>query len=224
MATDLALLRLLQLVSPQLPIGAYAYSQGMEYAVQAEWVCDEADVQAWLHGVLCHGLAQLDVPVLLRLYRAWDENDLESIEYWSRCLRASRESAELQAEDRHLGMALARLLTDIKIEDARSWMRAPHVTLATMFSLAATRWGIRFEQAATGYLYAWAENQVAAAIKLVPLGQTAGQRILSAVMSDIVTAVRNGMQVIDTDIGFAAPRLAIGSALHESQYSRLFRS
>lgn len=111
-------LRLLQLVSPSLPVGAYAYSQGLEQAVEAGWVNDAATVQAWIGGLLQHTLCTLDVPVLLRLHAAWRASDHNAVRQWSAWLHACRESAELQAEDRQLGNALARLLSDLGIDDA----------------------------------------------------------------------------------------------------------
>jgi urease accessory protein len=219
-----ALLRLMQLVSPALPVGAYAYSQGMEYAVHAAWLQDEASVARWILGLLQNPLSRLDVPVLARLYAAWESSDRDAVEYWSAFLSASRESRELQDEDRQLGMALARLLKDLGIEESAAWVNHPKASLATLFSLAAFRWQVPLVSAAQGYLWAWTENQVAAAIKLVPLGQTAGQRILSQASAVIPAAVNCGLVLNDEDIVFVSQRLAMGSALHEEQYSRLFRS
>lgn len=217
-------LRLWQLISPALPIGAYAYSQGMEYAVNANWITDEDEAAEWIEGQLSSVLACLDVPVFARLYRAWGEDDEERLEYWSRFLLASRESSELVAEDRYLGTALARLLIDLGIEQARRWQDHSYSAYATVFTLAANHWSIDLDAAAEGYLWAWGENQVAAAIKLVPLGQTAGQRILSSLIDAIPEAVLHGLTLEDDDIGGLAPGLGIASALHETQYTRLFRS
>jgi urease accessory protein len=217
-------LRLWQLISPALPVGAYAYSAGQEYAVTAGWVHDEDSAAEWIIGLLMHSLAGLDVPVLVRLYDAWQADDEESVNRWTRLLLAARESAELQAEDRHLGGALARLLFDLGLKEAESWRDSKQVSFATLFALATARWAIPSEEAAQGYLWAWCENQVAAAIKLVPLGQTAGQRILSRAAARIPLAVESGRAVNDEDIGMLAPGLGIASALHETQYSRLFRS
>jgi urease accessory protein len=219
-----ALLRLMQLVSPALPVGAYAYSQGMEHAVDAGWLRDEESLGVWILGLLQHLLARVDVPVLARLYRAWLVSDEESLLYWSAYLRACRESRELQEEDSQMGKALARLLRDLNMAEAAPWVEHPASGFAVLFSLAAARWRVPLPAAAQGYMWSWAENQVAAAIKLVPLGQTAGQRILSRVSAVIPAAVSRGLGLGDEQIGFVAQRLAMGSALHEHQYSRLFRS
>ena len=110
--------RLLQLCSPSLPVGAYAYSQGLECAVERGWVRDEASAGDWILGLLNHGLRNLDLPVLARLYRAWRAADPNAARRWNAWLYASREAAELQREDHHLGTALARLLTDLGIAEA----------------------------------------------------------------------------------------------------------
>lgn len=223
-ADHLALLRLLQLASPLLPVGAYAYSQGLEYAVTQGWVTNEAQTKEWLVGLLQHPLGQLDIPILARLYQAWSDNDGTRVAFWNGQLFASRETAELQQEDCHLGTALARLLTDFDITAAEPWRRANRVCFATLFSLAAVHWKISLEKTALAYLWAWAENHISAAIKLVPLGQTAGQRVLSQVIPDITAIVHHGLALNDDEIGCSAPGLALASALHETQYSRLFRS
>ncbi|MEJ2553897.1 MAG: urease accessory UreF family protein [Gammaproteobacteria bacterium] len=219
-----ALLRLMQLVSPALPVGAYAYSQGMEFAVHTKWLQDEAAVGEWIQGLSQQLLARVDVPVLARLYRAWHTHDESALLYWSAYLRACRESRELQEEDRQLGGALARLLRDLDMTEAEAWIDHRNTAFAVLFSLAAVRWRIPLQVAAQGYLWAWAENQVAAAIKLVPLGQTAGQRILSRLSGSLPAAAARGLAMSDEQIGFVAQRWAMGSALHEHQYSRLFRS
>jgi urease accessory protein len=216
--------RLLQLCSPSLPVGAYAYSQGLESAVERGWVRDEISAGAWILGLLNHSLRRLDLPVFARLYRGWQDGDMDAVRRWNARLYASREAAELQQEDQHLGLALARLLVDLGLDDARSWLKAPRVCFATLFSLAAARWEIPLPEAATGYAWAWTENQTIAATRLIPLGQTASQRLLLSAGPVIAAAVEHGMTVADADIGAAAPGLALAAALHETQYSRLFRS
>lgn len=218
------LLRLLQLSSPMLPVGAYAYSQGLEYAVHAGWVRDERTARAWIDGVLCECLARLDVPVLARLHHAWCAADDAAVHHWSNFLHASRESAELQREDRHLGQALARLLKDLDVGEAARWTAHPRASFAGLFALAAARWKIPLSMTTHGYLWAWVENQAAAAMKLIPLGQTAGQRILRGAASVMPRLVEAGLTLADDEIGYAAPGWALASALHENQYSRLFRS
>jgi urease accessory protein len=221
---DAALLRLLQLASPAFPIGAYAYSQGLEWAVESGVVRDEADATQWIVGQLQANLARLDVPVLARLHAAWQANDAAAVAAWSAFLYASRESAELRAESRQTGRSTAQALVSLGLTEAAAWVSQPQASVATLFALAAARWSIPVESLALAYLWAWTENQAACAIKLVPLGQTAGQRILAAAIEVIPRAVTAGLTVADDDIGYIAPALAIACARHETQYSRLFRS
>jgi len=214
----------LQLCSPTLPVGAYAYSQGLESAVERGWVRDAAGAGDWILGLLDHSLKRLDLPIFARLYRAWRDSDAEAIRRWNARLFASREAAELQREDAHLGAALARLLSDLGLDEAAPWRNAPRVCFATLFGLAAARWEIPLPEAATGYAWAWTENQVIAATRLIPLGQTASQRLLVAAGPVIARAVAAALRLPDEDIGAASPGLALAGALHETQYSRLFRS
>lgn len=220
----LALLRLLQLVSPALPVGAYAYSQGLEPAVAADWVRNEDSLREWIFGILEHSLCQLDLPVLGCLYRAWTDGDGAAVERWAAFVMAMRESAELQAEDRHLGLALARLLAELDIAEAGAWQTHRDVGWSVMFALAAARWEIPLAQTRYGYLWAWCENQVAAAVKLMPLGQTAGQRILSDCARRLPMLLERYAALPEAEIGQVSPGFAIASAQHETQYTRLFRS
>jgi urease accessory protein len=219
-----SLLRLLQLTSPALPIGAFAYSQGLEHAVNAGWVSDEASARAWIVGLLEESLAGLEVPVLGRLERAFVADDEDEARRWNELLLASRGSAELRAEEQRLGSALARLLVTLDVSGAERWAAMPEVSHLAMFALAAARWEIPGATAAGGYLFSWAENQVGAASRLVPLGQSSAQRILSRAGEVIPGALARGLALADDDIGFCAPGQAIGAALHETQYSRIFRS
>lgn len=216
--------RLWQLLSPTLPIGAYSYSGGLEYAIEAGWLKDAEGVFDWMDGQLHHTLARVDIPLLARLHRAWLENDQEAVHHFSAWLRASRETAELAAEDHHLGRALATLLADLGLTEAHVWRDDAGVGWATLYALALARWDIPLRDGAEGYLWSWCENQVAAAVKLVPLGQTAGQRLLLRAAERIGTSVSLGLALDDDGIGGTAPGVAIASSLHETQYSRLFRS
>lgn len=218
------LLRLLQLASPMLPVGAYAYSQGLEWAVESGWVHDEASAAEWIGGVLGQGPARLEVPVLARLYNAWANDDLAQVHHWSRYLDAARESGELQAEARQLGKSLAVLLDQLGIDAAREWKAVEYAGFPTLFALAAVHYRVPLPEAALGLLWAWCENQVVVAMKLVPLGQAAGQRMLSTLIEQLPAAAERGLGLSDDEIGALAPRLAIASARHETQYTRLFRS
>jgi urease accessory protein len=224
MATELALVRLLQLVSPGLPIGMYSYSQGLERAVDDGWVSNAVEAAEWISGLMDNCLTHIDLPLLARLYEAWENNDEARVVYWTQILVANRETAELRAEDRHTGQALARLLDSLGLVDVQIWLRKPEITLATLFSLVAVHWGISRRETLVGYLWGWLENQVLCAVKLVPLGQVAGQRLLIELAEKIPLLVDGALNVADDDIGGSAFGLALASSRHETQYSRLFRS
>ena len=224
MVTDLPLLRLLQLVSPGLPIGMYSYSQGLERAVEDRWITSDTDTRDWIQGLIERCVARVDLPIVARLHDAWGAVDLVAVEAWTRMLIAYRETAELRDEDRQTGQALARLAESLGIPDAGSWTRKPEATLATLFTLTAVNWGVPKRETVLGYLWSWLENQILCAVKLVPLGQVAGQRLLGELALELPTHVDQAMQLSDDQIGGSAFAFALASSRHEVQYSRLFRS
>jgi len=214
-----ATLRLWQLISANLPVGAYAYSNGLEQVIDAGDVRNEADVAAWLDDMLTAGLARTDLPVLIRVQRAAARGDVEIAMCWCRRLLAMRETAELRFADRNMGDALVQLLADLGVR-----MPEGPWPFAGAFAFAAAEWGVPVADAATGYAWSWCESQVAAAIKLVPLGHTAGQRVMLGRTAAIRSAVALALSLDDPEIGFSMSGLAIASARHETQYTRLFRS
>lgn len=218
-----SLLKLLYLVSPALPIGAYAYSQGQEYAVDGGWLDGEAELSDWILGVMRHSVGTTDLPVLLRCYRAWECNDASALNEWNDLLIATRETKELLLEDEQLGMGLVRVLETHGFTRHQDQFHAKP-SFATLFALAGQQWQIPIETLMHGFLWSWLENQVAAATKTVPLGQTQAQRIMMALMDSIPEITKAAMQVPDESIGAGLPGLAMASCLHERQYSRLFRS
>ena len=219
-----SLLKLMRLTSPSLPIGGYSYSQGLEFAISAGWVHDTSTVSDWIQGLLKNSLINLDLPVLQKLYEAWQESDTDRVRYWNNFLSANRDAFELQEEDRQLGKALARLLVDLGLGEAKPFSNPPYGGFLTLYALAAVRWNISLNDAAQGFLWMWAENKVLCAMKLIPLGQTDGQKILSAVIETISHVIMRGLDLPDEDIGYTTPGQGIASALHETQYTRLFRS
>lgn len=219
-----ALLSLLRLTSSSLPIGSFAYSQGMEYAVERGWIADADTARDWIAGLLRHALRWQDLPLFARLYRAWQADDAVAVVRWNARVLAAREARELHAEEGNVGVALARLLADLGIARAAAAPGEHAPGYLAMFALACVEWRIPLSEAAGGLLWAWSQNQVAAAIKLVPLGQTAGQRILQELVALIPPVVQQALTVADDDIGYTAPGLALASARHEGQYTRLFLS
>jgi urease accessory protein len=162
--------------------------------------------------------------VLARLLGAWRTGDAGAVDRWTAWLQASRPTRETRDEDRQLGAALARTLAGLEVDGAAAWTGRDDVTLAAMFALAAARFEIPTETALTGHAFAWAEAITSAAVRLVPLGQTAGQRLLAAAGDAIPAVVARALALEDDDLGAAAPGQALASAQHETLYSRLFRS
>jgi urease accessory protein len=224
MADPLPLLRLLQLASPALPIGAFNFSQGLEYAIDASWIRDGDEAREWILGVARHGIAPLDLPMLLRMHAAWSGADSAAARRLSQELVASRETQELRAEERHMGQSLAKILVHFGIDAAAGWQRDPAASYGCLFALAAAHAGATPHDTAVTYLWAWAENQTIAAVKLLPLGQTEGQRILEAIRQQVPALVAIAESMTDEEIGSATPLAAMASAWHETQYTRLFRS
>jgi urease accessory protein len=215
------LLRLMWMVSPALPIGSYAYSRGLEYAVNAGWVHDGESAGHWIEGVLRNQLATLDAPLLVRLHEAFRTSDLTAAGRWSRFLCAARESAETALEDRQLGLALARVLGEAGVELAASFRAGGY---ATLFALGCVAFDIAAHDAVLGYLFAFVEGQVTSASKLVPLGQRAAQSVLQPLLTSVEELAHAAFSVSDDELGAFTPGLALASALHETQYARLFRS
>jgi urease accessory protein len=206
----MSLARLLQLASPALPVGAYSYSQGLEAAIEAGLVKDAASAERWIGDVLELGVARLEAPILRRLME-------EPTEELNALFIATRESAELRAETLQMGGSLATLLGELGIEVPFESPAFP-----TAYACAVRHWKIDAREALIAYLWSWLENQVMAALKAVPLGQTAGQKMLLA-LGERLEAIA-ARELAEGEWCNFMPALALLSARHETQYSRLFRS
>ncbi|WP_299595172.1 urease accessory protein UreF [uncultured Microbulbifer sp.] len=219
--TDAALLRLLQLSSASLPVGGYAFSQGLEYAIDTGWVKNLDDTRDWFSLQLIDSLAQVDCPILLRCHRALQQSDVEQLQYWNHYALACRETRELRLTDTATGNALIRLLVQLQIEPV---LPRQETSFVAAFAIAANYWQLNEDAAMLGLVWTWLENQVAAATKLVPLGQTQAQQLIGEIQQQVPAAIRRAYQLDDGELGAGLPALAIASAKHEHQYSRLFRS
>jgi len=220
--TDTSLLRLLQLSSSTLPVGGYAFSQGLEYAIDSGWLKNSEDVRAWLSLQLQQSLANTDLPLLTRQLRAARIQDREKMIYWNHYTLACRETSELRLNDTAMGAAMVRLLHHLDVPVLLCDKQ--EITFVAAFAMAAAHWQIDTPMACQGYLWSWLENQVAAATKLVPLGQTNAQQLLAELLPSIPQAIDYAETVSDLTIGASLPAVAMASAWHETQYSRLFRS
>lgn len=219
--TDNALLRLLQLSSAALPVGGYAFSQGLESAVEQAWLPDSKTVQSWLAIQLQESLARVDLPVLMRQLAALGDGNEAQLQVWNDVTLACRETAELRLTDTAMGEALLRLLGDLAVPLPGS-LKSP--VFVTVFSVACHHWQLDSRAACHGYAWSWLENQVVAATKLVPLGQTDAQSLLGLLLDEIPAAIDLAATLEDSEIGSSLPGLAMASVWHETQYSRLFRS
>ena len=223
-AQPAALVRLLHLVSPSLPVGAFTYSQGIEWAVEQGWLADAGDTEQWLADQLDNALARLDLPIAARMMTAVAAADRDALAGWTDQLLAARETSELRAEERQRGRALVDLLCAWDLADASAWRHLLAPSQTAGFAFAAVRWQIAVADALAGLAFSWAENLTLAAVKLVPLGQTDGQRLLANLAARIPSALDLALALGDDGIGASSPALAIASAGHEQQYTRLFRS
>jgi len=225
---SLQLARLLQLASPALPVGAYTYSQGLEWAVESGVVNDETSAGAWISDLLAHGIGRYEAPLVAALIAAWAAGDTAEVRRLDGDFLASRETAELRAETAQMGFSLRRLLRDLRDESLAgvgSVVEAqPEVAFPTVWAGIAAAWKLDPAAALTAYLWAWAENQVMAALKAVPLGQAAGQRLLADLGRRLPAIAESALTLPEAAWSNFTPAFAIACARHETQYSRLFRS
>jgi len=247
-----SLLALLQISSPSLPVGAFAYSQGLEYALDSGWCRNREEVQGWITNNLRFGLGQLDLPIYARIYRAWQTigqepsavvnepsavvneppatakkpsaGAEESLCFWNESLLAYRETKELYLEDVQVGCAYAQWHLGQGVERQVYLDLCPQPTVVAMSALASVLTHIELPQALLGFAWGWAENQIACASKAMPMGQTDGQRILQGLIPLLAEICEQALLLDDDQIGTSLLGSAMASSLHEQQYSRLFRS
>lgn len=224
----LALSRLLQLASPALPVGAYTYSQGLEWAIEAGTVGDEASAGRWIGDLLTHGIARCEAPLLAQAMLAWQNDAHGEAARLNDVFLASRETAELRAETVQMGFSLRRLLAELgslplrEVHDRiADW---PEVAFPIVWAGVAAAWQIDRRAALTAYLWCWAENQTMAALKAVPLGQAAGQRLLATLATRLPDLATVALDQPEAEWCNLAPAFALACCRHETQYSRLFRS
>lgn len=222
---QLALLRLLQLASPALPVGAYSYSEGIEALVEAGKLNDRSALETWMVQELQFGAIRVEAAVMVRAYRACQADDWKSVSYWNHWLSAARETEELRLQSLQMGRSLLRLLHDLQLlKQQYLFLQKDGCHFAIAFALAAAHWQIDLQPAILGYLHSWATNLINAGVKLIPLGQTAGQHLLLYLQPAIQRAVEEVLILPDNDLDSCGWGLSLASMQHETQYSRLFRS
>ena len=225
-----ALLQLMWLASPALPVGGFSYSEGLESAIDAGLVRDEASSGGWLLDQLALSLQRADLPLLASASRAWQRQDLARVASLNAWALQTRETRELRQQAEQMGRSLADWLRQRRPDDPRVAQLAalkPAPTWPLAYALAVAVTGAPLRESLLAYGFGWAENMVQAALKSVPLGQNAGQRVLGLLADALPAAVDAALRIAgtgDSQRQNLVPMLAILSARHEAQYSRLFRS
>jgi urease accessory protein len=229
--------KLLAWFSPAMPIGAYSYSHGLEYAVEAGLVTDAPALRDYLETALRHGTGQLDVSLLCVAWRAGRAEGCEEGACEGRSLAdilmlaaALRGSSELALESAAQGRALLTLLR-------QAWPAAPLDALAALcrqlevepahavtVGVACAAHGLPLQPCVVAFLHGFAANLISAGVRLVPLGQTDGQRLTAALEGTIQAVAADALAASLDDLGTASPMIDLCAIAHETQYTRLFRS
>ena len=229
-----SLLQLMWLASPALPIGGFSYSEGIEAGVDKSHIATESGANDWLLDQLHLSLARADMNVVSKAIPAWRRADLERIHELNEWILQTRESSEQRLQTEQMGRSMldwwrkqpsfhvASGFTQKFTDRSNSFFNSPTHPIA--FALAASSTQASTRDCLMSFAFGWAENMTQAAVRAVPLGQTAGQRILANLAAYIPGAVDHAMGLMDSERQAFSPMLAILSAQHETQYSRLFRS
>ncbi|MGB8700047.1 MAG: urease accessory protein UreF [Thermosynechococcaceae cyanobacterium] len=233
-ATPLSLLRLLQLASATLPVGAYSYSEGLETLTETGYLSSAIALQDWIVQELQYGSIRMEAGMMLRSQQAVLAQDGTRVLYWNRWWSATRDTEELRLQSWQMGRSLLRLWSDLEDPTAPESVAktalplqellAEECNFAIAFGVVAAAWQIEPMAALLGYLQSWATNLIAAGIKLIPLGQTAGQQILLNLQPEIITTAETLLTLPDDALETCGWGLSLASMAHETQYSRLFRS
>jgi len=229
------ILKLLQLSSSALPLGAYSYSEGLETAIEKDQIRGKEELQQWMSQELSHGAIRLETALMLRGYRCWVTQDWEGLQHWNHWTSAVKETSELRKQSWQMGNTLIRLL--LSLETVRSekkqahWGLEPGINVignpcnyGIAFGIGAAHWQIEEHSAVLGYLHSWATNLMNAGVKLIPMGQTLGQQLLLELHPEMETAATSILTLQDDDLYTCSWGLGLASMKHEIQYTRLFRS
>ncbi|WP_426357195.1 urease accessory protein UreF [Pseudocolwellia sp. HL-MZ19] len=227
--------RLLQLCSANLPVGGFSFSQGLEYAVEMGWISDSDSTSNWVELNLSQSIARTDLAIIKRQYEALINNDTSAFIRWNQHLIACRESNELHLADVAMGKALIRLLKQLDSPEIQQSLEqyealinpeniGSDISFVSTFVLIGSLFKLDLMLIQSGYCWTYIDNQVAAATKLVPLGQTQAQNLLFNITEKVEASIQLANSLQDEEIGASLPRLAMASAWHETQYTRLFRS
>ncbi|HCQ22391.1 MAG: urease accessory protein UreF [Aphanizomenon flos-aquae LD13] len=218
-------LAILQLASPALPVGAYGYSEGLEMLVENGTITNADNLKFWLKSELIYGSIRLDAGVIVRAFHAVKTDDIEALKRWNLWLSAARDTEELRAASWQMGRSLIQLLGKLEPEILPLVHAVGYPSnYAIAFAIACAHWDINIQVCLLAYLHSWANNLITAGIKLIPLGQTAGQELLLGLQPLLTTTVEEILLMEDDDLGCCNWGLSLASMQHEIQYTRLFRS
>lgn len=219
------LLSLLQLASPALPVGAYSYSEGLEILVERGAIATTNDLQSWIENSLNSGAIRIEAAILTRIWQAQNQQNFPQLQYWNHWTSAAKETEELRQQSWQMGRALHRLLSEIQpsLLPSLTAIGTPS-NYVVVFGIAAANWQIPLSETLLGYLQSWATNLIAAGIKLIPLGQTAGQKLILDLQPSFIQASQEILSLTDDDLSSCNWGLTLASMAHETQYTRLFRS
>lgn len=213
-----ALYRLMSWLSPSFPVGAFSYSHGIEYAVEAGLVRDEDSLRRWIAVGLAHEFGPVSGAMLRAAYEAKDSIALdEALED----ARAMVPTLEFELEHRAQGEAF---MTAFRAAWGDKDLPAGWVPYPCAVGIAAAASGVPLRPALIAFFHSVVSNLISAGIRTIPLGQTAGQRVLAALQSEVIAATDETLRRDPRDVGSAAPMLEWTSIKHETQYTRLFRS
>ncbi|PSO58354.1 MAG: urease accessory protein UreF [Cyanobacteria bacterium QH_9_48_43] len=226
MQNDLQMLSLLQIASPILPVGGYSYSEGLEALIETGVIDNKEKLCLWIEQELRYGSIRVDAAVMLRAAQSVDSSDWTTLKAWNAWLSAARETEELRQQSWQMGHSLLRLLVELgapQSQSLASTVGSP-CNYAIAFGIAVGSWQLEHSAAVMGYLHSWASNLIGAGVKLIPLGQTAGQQLLFEKRSLLVEVTREILALRDEDLSSCGWGLALASMAHQTQYTRLFRS
>lgn len=222
------LLLLLQLCNSSLPLGAYSYSEGLETLVEKQLIIDSQGLKNWLLNELKYGSIRVESAIIVRSYHSYQQKKLEDLLYWNNWFSASRETAELRQQSWQMGKSLLRLINSFEPEDL--FLQTVINNLKTsgnysiVFGIITAHWQIEIENVLLGYLHNWLNNLVNVGVKLIPLGQTEGQKLLLNFNQEITQQLTNILSLKDDELSSCSWGLSLASMSHEQLYSRLFRS
>jgi urease accessory protein len=226
MQNDLQMLSLLQIASPILPVGGYSYSEGLEALIETGVIDNKEKLCLWIEQELRYGSIRVDAAVMLRAAQSVDSSDWTTLKAWNAWLSAARETEELRQQSWQMGHSLLRLLVELGVTQSQSLASTvgSPCNYAIAFGMAVGSWQLEHSAAVMGYLHSWASNLIGAGVKLIPLGQTAGQQLLFEKRSLLVEVTREILALRDEDLSSCGWGLALASMAHQTQYTRLFRS